>query len=138
MPRSKSAAKRGTEPRWSARSTTSTLCPSQTDIPTMKRAAPETHRARILIVDDHPLVRSGLKLLIDCEPDLSVCGEAANATEAMRLLDSQKPDLLIVDLSLKESSGLELIKRIKARNPDAKMLVSSMFEESLYAERVLS
>jgi DNA-binding NarL/FixJ family response regulator len=104
----------------------------------MKRAAAETHRARIVIVDDHPLVRSGLKLLIDCEPDLSVCGEAANATEAMRLLESQKPDLLIVDLSLKESSGLELIKRIKARNPDAKMLVSSMFEESLYAERVLS
>jgi DNA-binding NarL/FixJ family response regulator len=56
----------------------------------------------------------------------------------MRLLESQKPDLLIVDLSLKESSGLELIKRIKARSPEAKMLVSSMFEEALYAERVLS
>jgi DNA-binding NarL/FixJ family response regulator len=103
----------------------------------MKRAAGDK-RARILIVDDHPLVRSGLRLLIDCEPDLSVCGEAADATEAMRLLDSQTPDLLIVDLSLKESSGLELIKRVKARNPEAKMLVSSMFEESLYAERVLS
>jgi DNA-binding NarL/FixJ family response regulator len=104
----------------------------------MKRAATDTHRARILIVDDHPLVRSGLRLLIDCEPDLTVCGEAANADEALRLLDAQKPDLLIVDLSLKESSGLELIKRIKARNADVKMLVSSMFEESLYAERVLS
>jgi DNA-binding NarL/FixJ family response regulator len=104
----------------------------------MKRTATETNRARILIVDDHPLVRSGLRLLIDCEPDLLVCGEAANAYEAMRLLDSQKPDLLIVDLSLKESSGLELIKRIKSRNSDAKMLVSSMFEETLYAERVLS
>lgn len=104
----------------------------------MKRPAPDTQRARILIVDDHPLVRSGLKLLIDCEPDLAVCGEAANANEAMRLLESQKPDLLIVDLSLKESSGLELIKRIKARSPEAKMLVSSMFEEALYAERVLS
>ncbi|HEV7999429.1 MAG TPA: response regulator transcription factor [Planctomycetaceae bacterium] len=104
----------------------------------MKRPAPDTDRARILIVDDHPLVRSGLKLLIDCEPDLAVCGEAANANEAMRLLETQKPDLLIVDLSLKESSGLELIKRIKARSPEAKMLVSSMFEEALYAERVLS
>jgi DNA-binding NarL/FixJ family response regulator len=104
----------------------------------MKRTATDTHRARILIVDDHPLVRSGLRLLIDCEPDLTVCGEAANADEALRLLDAQKPDLLIVDLSLKESSGLELIKRIKARNADVKMLVSSMFEESLYAERVLS
>jgi DNA-binding NarL/FixJ family response regulator len=104
----------------------------------MKRAAADTHRARILIVDDHPLVRSGLKLLIDCEPDLAVCGEAASASEALRLLDNQKPDLLIVDLSLKDSSGLELIKRIKSRNSDVKMLVSSMFEEDLYAERVLS
>jgi DNA-binding NarL/FixJ family response regulator len=104
----------------------------------MKRTATETHRARILIVDDHPLVRSGLRLLIDCEPDLVVCGEAADANEAIRLLESQKPDLLIVDLSLKESSGLELIKRIKTRNAEVKMLVSSMFEESLYAERVLN
>jgi len=104
----------------------------------MKHTATGTHRARILIVDDHPLVRSGLRLLIDCEPDLTVCGEAANVTEAMRLVESEKPDLLIVDLSLKESSGLELIKRIKSKNADVKMLVSSMFEESLYAERVLS
>lgn len=103
----------------------------------MKRTATETHRARILIVDDHPLVRSGLRLLIDCESDLVVCGEAADANEAMRLLESQKPDLMIVDLSLKESSGLELIKRIKIRNAEMKILVSSMFEESLYAERVL-
>jgi DNA-binding NarL/FixJ family response regulator len=104
----------------------------------MKRTATEAHRARILIVDDHPLVRSGLRLLIDCEPDLVVCGEAADANEAMRLLESHKPDLLIVDLSLKESSGLELIKRIRTRNAEVKILVSSMFEESLYAERVLS
>ena len=103
-----------------------------------KRSATDTHRARILIVDDHPLVRSGLRLLIDCEPDLAVCGEAANVADAMRLLETQRPDLLIVDLSLKDSSGLELIKRIKSRNSDVKMLVSSMFEESLYAERVLS
>ena len=104
----------------------------------MKRTATDIHRARILIVDDHPLVRSGLRLLIDCEPDLTVCGEAANVTDALRLVESEKPDLLIVDLSLKESSGLELIKRIKSKNTDVKMLVSSMFEESLYAERVLS
>jgi DNA-binding NarL/FixJ family response regulator len=104
----------------------------------MKRPLTESHRARILIVDDHPLVRSGLRLLIDCEPDLTVCGEAADATEAMRLLETQKPDLLIVDLSLKDSSGLDLIKRIKGRNSTVKMLVSSMFEEGLYAERVLS
>jgi DNA-binding NarL/FixJ family response regulator len=105
---------------------------------TMKRPLTESHRARILIVDDHPLVRSGLRLLIDCEPDLAVCGEAGDAAEALRLLETQKPDLLIVDLSLKDSSGLDLIKRIKGRNSTVKMLVSSMFEEGLYAERVLS
>ena len=75
--------------------------------------------------------------MIDCEPDLVVYGEAADANEAMRLLESHKPDLLIVDLSLKESSGLELIKHIRSRNTEVKILVSSMFEESLYAERVL-
>ncbi len=95
-------------------------------------------RARILIVDDHPVVRSGLRMLIDDEPDLFVCGEAGDADEAIRVLDAKKPDLVIVDLSLKGSSGLELIKRIKSRNSESKMLVSSMFDESLYAERVLN
>jgi len=103
-----------------------------------KRNDPDDHRARILIVDDHPLVRSGLRVLIDDEPDLQVCGEAADADEAIRVLDARKPDLVIIDLSLKGSSGLELIKRIKSRAPDVKMLVSSMHDESLYAERVLN
>jgi len=103
-----------------------------------KRNDPDDPRARILIVDDHPLVRSGLRVLIDDEPDLQVCGEAADADEAIRTLDARKPDLVIIDLSLKGSSGLELIKRIKSRAPDVKMLVSSMHDESLYAERVLN
>lgn len=103
-----------------------------------KRNDPDDPRARILIVDDHPLVRSGLRVLIDDEPDLQVCGEAADADEAIRVLDARKPDLVIIDLSLKGSSGLELIKRIKSRAPDVKMLVSSMHDESLYAERVLN
>jgi DNA-binding NarL/FixJ family response regulator len=104
----------------------------------MKRRESSERRARILIVDDHPLVRSGLRELISLQPDLEVCGEAADANEAMRLLDSKRPDLMIVDLSLKESSGLELIKRIKGRAADVKILVSSMHDESLYAERVLN
>lgn len=104
----------------------------------MKERELSTERARILIVDDHPLVRSGLRVLIDDEPDLQVCGEAADADEAIRMLDAHKPDLLIVDLSLKESSGLDLIKRVHLRNPEVKILVSSMFDESLYAERVLN
>ncbi len=104
----------------------------------MKRRESTESRARILIVDDHPVVRSGLRMLIDDEPDLFVCGEAGDADEAIRALDAKHPDLVIVDLSLKGSSGLELIKRIKSRNSDSKMLVSSMFDESLYAERVLN
>jgi len=102
-----------------------------------RRDSAET-RARILIVDDHPVVRNGLRMLIDDEPDLIVCGEAGDADEAIRVLDAKKPDLVIVDLSLKGSSGLELIKRIKSRTVTSKMLVSSMFDESLYAERVLN
>jgi DNA-binding NarL/FixJ family response regulator len=104
----------------------------------VKRRESTESRARILIVDDHPVVRSGLRMLIDDEPDLFVCGEAGDADEAIRALDAKNPDLVIVDLSLKGSSGLELIKRIKSRNSDSKMLVSSMFDESLYAERVLN
>jgi len=104
----------------------------------VKRRETAEARARILIVDDHPVVRSGLRMLIDDEPDLFVCGEAGDADEAIRVLDAQKPDLVIVDLSLKGSSGLELIKRIKSRESGSKMLVSSMFDESLYAERVLN
>lgn len=104
----------------------------------MKRRDSAEARARILIVDDHPVVRNGLRMLIDDEPDLVVCGEAGDADEAIRVLDAKKPDLVIVDLSLKGSSGLELIKRIKSRNSTSKMLVSSMFDESLYAERVLN
>jgi DNA-binding NarL/FixJ family response regulator len=104
----------------------------------VKRRDSAEARARILIVDDHPVVRNGLRMLIDDEPDLIVCGEAGDADEAIRALDAKKPDLVIVDLSLKGSSGLELIKRIKSRNSASKMLVSSMFDESLYAERVLN
>ena len=101
----------------------------------MKRHDSAEPRARILIVDDHPVVRNGLRMLIDDEPDLIVCGEAGDADEAIRVLDAKKPDLVIVDLSLKGSSGLELIKRIKSRTTTSKMLVSSMFDESLYCRK---
>jgi DNA-binding NarL/FixJ family response regulator len=104
----------------------------------MKRNAATDRKTRIMIVEDHPLARTGLRVCIEDQPDLIVCGEASDADEALRVLDSSKPDLIIIDLSLKGSSGLELIKRIKARNSVVKMLVSSMHDESLYAERVLS
>ncbi len=94
--------------------------------------------AKILIVDDHPLVRAGIAQLISDCPDLEVCGEAANMADALRQIDSNPPDLAIIDLSLAGGSGLDLIEHIKSRNLDILMLVASMHDETLYAERVLA
>lgn len=97
---------------------------------------PET-TSRILIVDDHPLFREGLCQLIDREPGLSVCGEAADAAEALKLVDETKPDLVIVDISLGSNSGIDLIKTLKAADAELPLLVISMHDESLYTERAL-
>jgi DNA-binding NarL/FixJ family response regulator len=94
--------------------------------------------ASILIVDDHPLVRAGFAQLIGDTPDLEVCCEAGDMASALQLLDSNTPDLAIIDLSLAGGSGLDLIEHIKARNTNTLMLVASMHDESLYAERVLA
>ncbi len=93
--------------------------------------------SRILIVDDHSMVREGLRLRIEAFPDLEVCGEATTEDEAMELVKETSPQLIIVDISLKSGHGIELIKRVKASYPSIKMLVSSGFQESLYAERAL-
>ncbi|MFV9616062.1 MAG: response regulator [Gammaproteobacteria bacterium] len=92
----------------------------------------------ILIVDDHPLVRAGFAQLIGDTPDLKVCCEAGDMASALQLLNSITPDLAIIDLSLAGGSGLDLIEHIKARNSEILMLVASMHDESLYAERVLA
>ena len=94
-------------------------------------------RARILIVDDHPAVREALASRIGRQPDLEVCGEAADMSEALRLVADTQPDLAVVDISLKTGSGIDLIKRIKDRNDSVRMLVWSMHSESLFAERAL-
>ena len=94
--------------------------------------------SKILIVDDHPLVRAGLAQLIGDTTDLAVCGEAGDMSSALRLLDKVTPDLAIIDLSLSGGSGLDLIEHIKARNSEILILVASMHDESLYAERVLA
>jgi DNA-binding NarL/FixJ family response regulator len=94
-------------------------------------------RARILIVDDHPAVREALALRISRQRDLDVCGEASDMSEALRLILDTQPDAVVVDISLKTSSGIDLIKRIKDRNPHVRILVWSMHSESLYAERAL-
>jgi DNA-binding NarL/FixJ family response regulator len=90
---------------------------------------------KILIVDDHPSVREGLALRISIHSDLEVCGEAESEEQAIELVRQTKPDLVLVDISLKSGHGLELIKRIRSMDPGVKMLVISGFQESLYAER---
>lgn len=92
---------------------------------------------QILVVEDHPLFRAMLVQLIEKEPGLRVCGQADNIREAMTLIEQTEPDAAIVDLTLKGSSGLELLKDLKARHARLPVLVLSMHEERLYAERVL-
>lgn len=100
-------------------------------------AALDAPRSRIMIVDDHPIVRQGLGQLIAQDATLEVCGEASDAAEAMRLCGSAHPHLVIIDISLRSGNGIELIKQVKAQYPSVKMLVSSMHDESVYAERAL-
>jgi DNA-binding NarL/FixJ family response regulator len=102
----------------------------------MRRKKPEK-RARVLIVDDHPAVREALALRIGRQADLKVCGEAADMSEALRLIADTKPDVAVIDISLKTGNGIDLIKRIKDRNDRIRILVWSMHSESLYAERAL-
>ena len=97
----------------------------------------DTLETRIMLVDDHPLVRRGLTELISDEDDLTVCEQVPSAEEALHVFGEAKPDLVIVDISLPGMSGLELIKRLRTRDPSIKILVSSMHEESLFAERAL-
>jgi DNA-binding NarL/FixJ family response regulator len=98
---------------------------------------PKSGHRHICLVDDHPLVREQLKTLLEREPDLAVCGEAAEGPAALDLIGKQKPDLVILDISLKRSHGLELLKGIKLRHPETQVLVLSMHDEALYAERAL-
>ena len=92
---------------------------------------------KIVIVDDHPIVRQGFAQLIDNEDDLHVCGEAEDAPNALSLISEKKPDLVLLDISLKESNGLELIKDLAKRMPEIKILVISLHDETVYAERAL-
>lgn len=95
------------------------------------------HPSRILIVDDHPVFRKGLSHLINEEPDMIVCGEAEDVDAAKNAVTSLMPDMAIVDISLKDKSGIDFLSHLKETRPDLPSLVVSMHEESLYAERVL-
>ena len=102
-----------------------------------KKHPRKTDKKRVMIVDDHPLIRQGINMLLANEDDLEVCAEAETAAGALAVMKKTKPDVAIVDLTLKESSGLELLKDIRIQYPDVLVLVVSMRDEGLYAERVL-
>ncbi|HVO32581.1 MAG TPA: response regulator transcription factor, partial [Elusimicrobiota bacterium] len=91
----------------------------------------------IFLVDDHAVLREGMKRLIEMEKDMEVCGEAADAATALRAIPAAKPDAALIDLGLKGMGGLDLVKGLKQRLPKLSILVMSMYEESIYAERVL-
>ena len=98
---------------------------------------PRPVQKRIMVVDDHPMTRNGIADWIRREQDLSVCAEAQNAEQALDAVSKSKPDLVLTDITLPGKSGLELIKDLRAMQPDLPVLVISMHDESLYAERVL-
>lgn len=91
----------------------------------------------VIIVDDHPVVRQGLAQLINQEDDLEICGQAEDAHQAMQAIKECEPDMVIVDISLKDTSGMDLIKDIKVQYPDLPVLTLSMHDEAVYAERAL-
>ncbi len=101
------------------------------------RSNEDCQRIRIFLVDDHPIVREGLSALIAQESDMEVCGEADSVIDAVRLVRDRRPDVMVIDISLKDGSGLDLIKRVRALDESLPMIASSMHDEKLYAERVI-
>jgi DNA-binding NarL/FixJ family response regulator len=97
-----------------------------------------TAQRRVLIVDDHPIVRQGLRRMIEPEPDLVVCGEVQTEREARTAIRALSPDVVIVDISLAQGDGLELVRDVHAQQPELPMLVLSMHDELIYAERLLA
>lgn len=98
---------------------------------------PATKTVRILLVDDHPVVRQGLRMMIEREGDMQVCGEANGMAEAMKCYFENKPEVVVVDISLHNGSGIELVKELIAHEENLKILVCSMHDESLFADRAL-
>jgi DNA-binding NarL/FixJ family response regulator len=103
----------------------------------MAQKQQQSTKKRIFIVDDHPIVRDGLITIIDHDKDLAVCGEADEPQEALKAISELRPDVVIVDITLKKSDGIELTKSIKAQYPKLPVIVLSIHDESVYAERAL-
>ena len=104
---------------------------------TKATASAVSRKSKIFVVDDHPIVRQGLGLLINREPDMIVCGAAEEAQSALRAIPTLQPDVMVVDISLSGPDGLELVKTIRTRDANLPILVLSMHDESIYAERAL-
>ena len=111
--------------------------PSRVQVPSPPPAPAAAARKRVLLVDDHPFMRAGLAGLIDRQPDMQVCGEAGNPAEALQAIAREKPDLLLTDLTMPGRSGLEFIKDVKAAHADLAILIVSMHDETVFAERAL-
>ncbi len=105
-------------------------------MPTLSVKSDRT-KTRVFLVDDHPIVRRGFQLLLSLEPDLMVCGDADSGPGALEKIITVKPDVAVVDLSLKSSSGLELVKQLRAQSASLKILVFTMHAEAVYEERAL-
>src|SRR5258705_6775849 len=101
------------------------------------RPAVAARSTRVLLVDDHPLLRRGMRVLIEQKSKFEVCGEASNAPQAVDLAQQTQPDLAIVDITLESTNGIELIKGLLAQSPGMRILVVSMHDEKVYAERAL-
>jgi DNA-binding NarL/FixJ family response regulator len=104
---------------------------------TANASAAAPSKRKVFIVDDHPIVREGLAQMINREPDLAVCGDAQEMHEALASIEAQKPHILIVDISLNGPDGLDLLKNIRIKDPSLPVLILSMHDESIYAERAL-
>jgi len=111
--------------------------PTRAPAPVAPRPGSSEKKTAVFIVDDHPLVRQGLAQVINGETDMMVCGEAEDAPKALHLVNTKDPDLVIVDISLRGNNGLELIKNIKALKHNLPILVFSMHDETVYAQRAL-
>ena len=96
-----------------------------------------TTKHRVIVVDDHPIVRQGLAQMIDREPDLVVCGEAEEAHAALQAIAALKPDIVVIDISLNGPSGIEMLKTLRQTDPKLRVLILSMHDEMVYAERAL-
>ncbi len=99
--------------------------------------SPQSKKYRVLLIDDHPIVRQGLALLIDREPDLGVCGEAEGAHSAFHAIATLRPDIVVLDISLAGPDGLDVLKEIRMKSGSLPVLILSMHDESIYAERAM-